>query len=131
MAIGIIVGAAFSGIVNSLVADIIMPPLGLIMGHDFSNLFIVLKQGTAPGPYPSLADAKRAAAITFNYGLFINTIVNFFIVAFSMFLFITYARKLWVKAPPPSAPATKECVYCLSNVPAKATRCPHCTSKLD
>ncbi len=130
MAVGIIIGAAFSGIVNSLVTDIIMPPLGLFLGHDFSNLFIVLKEGTAPGKYASLAEAKRAAAVTFNYGLFINSAVNFLIVSFSMFILIKYIRQLWLKEAAP-APSTKECVYCLSKIPLKATRCPDCTSGLD
>jgi len=133
MAVGIIIGAAFSGIVNSLVTDIIMPPVGLLLGHDFSNLFIVLKEGTVPGRYASLADAKKAAAVTFNYGMFINATVNFLIVSFSMFLLIKYIRRIWFhEAPAPApAPTVKECVYCLTQIPLKATRCPNCTSKLD
>ncbi|MBZ0221021.1 MAG: large conductance mechanosensitive channel protein MscL [Candidatus Methylomirabilis sp.] len=128
MAVGIIIGVAFSGIVNSLVADILMPPMGLLVGYDFSNLFITLKSGTVVGPYPTLAEAKMAAAVTLNYGMFINTVVNFLIVAFSMFLLIKGVKSLWVEAPPPPPPATKECSYCFSVVPLKATRCPNCTS---
>lgn len=128
MAVGVIIGVAFSGIVNSLVADILMPPMGLLVGYDFSNLFITLKSGTFAGPYPTLAEAKKAAAVTLNYGAFINTVVNFLIVAFSMFLLIKGVRSLWIEAPPPPPPATKECSYCFSVVPLKATRCPHCTS---
>lgn len=131
MAVGIIVGAAFGGIVNSLVTDVLMPPVGLLVGYDFSNLFMVLKEGTAPGKYASLAEARRAAAVTLNYGLFINTVVNFIIVAFSMFLLIKNIKRLWAKEPAPAAPMTKECAFCLSSVNIKATRCPHCTSKLD
>jgi large conductance mechanosensitive channel len=128
MAVGVIIGVAFSGIVNSLVADMLMPPMGLLVGYDFSNLFMTLKSGTVAGPYPTLAEAKKAAAVTLNYGAFINTVVNFLIVAFSMFLLIKGVKSLWVEAPPPSPQATKECAYCLSVVPLKATRCPHCTS---
>jgi large conductance mechanosensitive channel len=133
MAVGIIIGAAFSGIVSSLVADIIMPPVGLFLGHDFSNLFIVLKEGAVPGKYASLADAKKAAAVTFNYGMFINATVNFLIVSFSMFVLIKYIRRIWFHEAPAAAPAptVKDCVYCLTKIPLQATRCPNCTSKLD
>jgi len=132
MAVGIIIGAAFGGIVTSFVSDIIMPPIGLILGNvDFSNFYIVLKQGAVPGPYPSLAEAKKAGAVSFGYGPFINTVINFLILAFVIFLFIRSINKLRRKeeAPPP-APATKECNYCFSAIPIKATRCPHCTSEL-
>jgi large conductance mechanosensitive channel len=132
MAVGIIIGAAFGTIVQSLVSDVIMPPIGLLLGHvDFSNLFLVLKEGATAGPYPSLADAKKAGAVTINYGLFVNTIISFLIVAFVVFLLIRSINKLKRKeeiAPP--APTTKECSYCFSIVPLKATRCPHCTSEL-
>lgn len=130
MAVGIIIGVAFSSIVNSLVADMLMPPLGLLVGYDFSNLFITLKQGAQAGPYATLADAKKAAAVTLNYGMFINTVVNFIIVAFSMFMLISGMKKLWVEPPPPPAPPSKECPYCASMVAEKATRCPHCTSAM-
>ena len=133
MAVGIIIGAAFGGIVQSLVADVLMPPLGLLLGRgDFSNLFIVLKSGTPAGPYVSLAAAKTAGAVTVNAGVFVNTVINFLIVAFAVFLLIRSLNRLKRKAeaPPPPAPATKECPYCVSAVPVKATRCPHCTSDL-
>jgi large conductance mechanosensitive channel len=131
MAVGIIIGVAFSGIISSLVADMLMPPLGLLVGYDFSNLFVTLKQGAAAGPYATLADAKKAAAVTLNYGVFINAVVNFLIVAFSMFLLISAVKRLWVEPPaPPAPPTTKECAFCFSAVPVKATRCPHCTSSI-
>ena len=133
MAVGIIIGAAFGTIVNSLVSDVLMPPVGLLMGYDFSNLFITLKEGAAAsGQYATLAEAKKAGAVTLNYGLFVNTIVNFLIVAFSMFILIRSIGRVWVKEEaPPKPPETKECAYCFSAVPLKATRCPHCTSTLD
>jgi large conductance mechanosensitive channel len=131
MAVGIIIGVAFSGIISSLVADMLMPPLWLLVGYDFSNLFVTLKQGAAAGPYATLADAKKAAAVTLNYGVFINAVVNFLIVAFSMFLLISAVKRLWVEPPaPPAPPTTKECAFCFSAVPVKATRCPHCTSSI-
>jgi len=133
MAVGIIIGAAFGTIVNSVVADIIMPPIGLLLGNiDFSNLFVVLKQGTkAAGPYESLATAKAAGAVSINYGFFINTVISFLIVAFAVFLLIRGINQLKrQEAAPPPVPTTKDCPYCLSTVPIKATRCGHCTSEL-
>ena len=133
MAVGIIIGAAFGTIVNSLVADVIMPPIGLLLGNiDFSNLFFVLKQGTkAAAPYESLAAAKAAGAVSINYGFFINTVISFLIVAFAVFLLIRGINQLKRKEEaPPAVPTTKECPYCLSTVPIKATRCGHCTSEL-
>ncbi len=132
MAVGIIIGAAFGTIVNSLVADVLMPPIGLLLGKvDFSNLFIVLKGGAAAGPYASLADARKAGAVTINYGMFANTIISFLIVAFAIFILISNINKLKRKEEsPPTVPATKECPYCMSAIPIKATRCPHCTSEL-
>jgi len=132
MAVGIIIGAAFGTIVNSLVADIIMPPIGLILGKvDFSSLFIVLKEGKVIGPYESLATAKAAGAVTVNYGAFINTIVSFLIVAFAVFLLIRNINRLREeKEAPPAAPTTKECPFCFSVIPLKATRCAHCTSEI-
>jgi large conductance mechanosensitive channel len=133
MAVGIIIGAAFGTIVNSLVADVIMPPIGLLLGNiDFSNLFVVIKEGAkAPAPYESLAAAKAAGATSINYGVFINTIITFLIVAFAVFLMIRGMNKLkrQQEAPPP-VPTTKECIYCFSTIPIKATRCPNCTSEL-
>jgi large conductance mechanosensitive channel len=132
MAVGIIIGAAFGTIVNSLVADIITPPIGLLLGRvDFTNLFIVLKEGATAGPYASLADAKKAGAVTVNYGVFANAIVSFVIVAFAVFLLIRSINKLKrQEEAPPAEPTTKECPYCLSTIPLKATRCAHCTSEL-
>jgi len=132
MAVGIIIGAAFGTIVNSLVADVIMPPIGMLLGNiDFANLFAVLKEGKVAAPYASLAAAKEAGAVTINYGFFINTIITFLIVAFAVFLLIRNVNKLVKKQEvPPPVPTTKECPYCLSTIPIKATRCGHCTSEL-
>jgi large conductance mechanosensitive channel len=135
MAVGIIIGAAFGTIVKSLVADVIMPPIGLLLGNvDFSNLFMVLKEGAeAAAPYATLADATAAGAVTINYGTFINTIISFIIVAFAVFMLIRNVNKLKRKeevAPAP-APTTKDCPYCLSSVAIKATKCPFCTSTLE
>ena len=132
MAVGIIIGAAFGSIVKSLVADIIMPPVGLILGNvDFSNLFAVLKEGKIAGPYGSLAAAKAAGAVTLNYGIFINTIISFLIVAFSVFLLIRSINTLKrQQEAAPAAPTTKECPFCLSVIPLKAVRCGQCTSEL-
>jgi large conductance mechanosensitive channel len=132
MAIGIVIGAAFGAIISSLVADVIMPPIGLLLGKvDFSNLFVVLKSGTMPGPYGSLAAAKQAGAVTLNIGVFINTIISFLIIAFSVFLVIRSINRLTRKAEAAApAPATKECPFCFSVIPVKATRCPSCTSQL-
>jgi len=132
MAVGIIIGAAFGTIVKSLVADVIMPPIGLLLGNvDFSNLFIVLKSGAEAGPYLTLADANAAGAVTLNYGAFINTIISFVIVAFAVFILIRNINRLKKKEEAPAAePTTKECAFCLSTIPIKATRCPHCTSDL-
>ena len=132
MAVGIIIGAAFGTIVTSLVKDIIMPPIGLLLGGvDFSNLFLVLKQGTPPSPYGNLAAAQAAGAVTLNVGQFINTVISFLIVAFSVFLVIRAINKLKREEPAPAAaPTTKDCPYCLSNIPLKATKCAHCASSL-
>jgi large conductance mechanosensitive channel len=132
MAVGIIIGAAFGTIVTSLVNDVIMPPIGLLLGGvDFSDLFILLKAGSPAAPYASLADAQAAGAVTINYGVFINAVISFLIVAFVIFLLIRSINRLRreEEAPPPE-PTTKECPYCLSTIPIKATRCAHCTSEL-
>lgn len=128
LAVGLIIGAAFGKIVTSFVSDILMPPLGLLLGHvDFSNLFINL----SAKHYESLAEAKAAGAATLNYGLFINTLLDFIIVAFAVFLLVRQVNRLTRKpAPAPAAPTTKECPYCVSSIPLKATRCPNCTSQL-
>lgn len=132
MAVGIIIGAAFGTIVSSLVSDVIMPPIGLLLGNvDFSNLFIVLKEGTTAAPYASIAAAKEAGAVTLNYGAFINTVVSFLIVAFAIFLLIRSINRLKKKEEAPeAAPSTKECPYCFSGISIKATRCAHCTAEL-
>jgi large conductance mechanosensitive channel len=133
MAIGIIIGAAFGTIVKSLVSDVIMPPIGLLLGNvDFSSLFILLKSGAkVAGPYASLADAQAAGAVTLNYGIFINSVVSFLIIAFSVFLvvksFNQFKRK---KEVPAAAPTTKSCPYCYTVIPIQATKCPACTSGL-
>lgn len=130
MAVGIIIGAAFGAIVKSLVDDVLMPPIGMVLGNvDFSDLYVVLKDGVAAGPYASLAEARKAGAVTINYGVFFNSVVSFLIVAFSVFLLVRSINKLKREAPS-AAPATKECLYCLSTVALKATRCPQCTSEL-
>jgi large conductance mechanosensitive channel len=133
MAVGIIIGAAFGTIVKSLVSDILMPPIGLLLGNvDFSNLFIVLKEGAAvAGPYATLANANSAGAVTLNYGMFINTIISFVIVAFAIFMVIKNINRLKKKEEAKAAaPTTKECPFCFSSVPLKAIKCPHCTSDL-
>jgi large conductance mechanosensitive channel len=133
MAVGIIIGAAFGKIVSSIVEDVIMPPIGLLLGNvDFSNLFVILREGAkAPGPYASVAAAKAAGATTLNYGIFINSIVSFAIVAWVIFLLIKAINELKRKeAAPPSEPTTKDCPHCFSKVAIKATRCPACTSEL-
>ena len=125
MAVGIIIGAAFGTIVASLVNDVIMPPIGLLLGNvDFSNIFAVLKEGKVAGPYASVASAKAAGAVTLNVGLFINTIINFVIVAFAIFLLIRSINRL--KRQEEAAPTTRDCPYCLTSIPIKATRCAHC-----
>ncbi len=129
MAVGIIIGAAFGGIVQSLVADIVMPPIGLLLGKvDFANLFVVIREGATPGPYLSVAEAQEAGAVTINYGLFANQLVGFVIVAFAVFLIVRQVNRMKREAPP--AATTRECPYCLSRIALAATRCAHCTSKL-
>jgi large conductance mechanosensitive channel len=132
MAVGIIIGAAFGTIVKSLVADVIMPPIGMLLGNvDFSNLFVVLKEGAAAGPYLALADAQKAGAVTINYGMFINTIISFIIVAFAVFLLVRYLNKLQrEEEAPPEEPTTKECPKCFSTISIDASRCAFCTSEL-
>lgn len=126
LAVAVIIGAAFGKIIASLVDDIIMPPIGLALGNvDFANLFINL----SGQDYPSVAAAKAAGAATLNYGIFLNTIFNFLIIAFVIFLLIRSYSKMEKPKPAP-APTTKDCPYCLSAVPIKATRCAHCTSEL-
>lgn len=140
MAVGIIIGAAFTKIVNSLVSDIIMPPLGILLGNvDFSQWYVVLKHpaGTE-AHYASLEAAQAAGATTLNIGLFINSIISFIIVAFAIFILIKFLNKLQTesdklsgKTKEEEAPTTKECPYCFETIPIKAVRCPECTSYLD
>jgi len=133
MAIGIIIGGAFGPIVGSMVNDILMPPIGMALGNvDFSSLFILIKEGSkAAAPYASLADAKAAGAVTINYGLFINSVVSFVIVAFCVFLLVrTMNRLKREEAAPPAEPTTRDCPYCYSAIAIKASRCPHCTSEV-
>ena len=133
MAVGIIIGAAFGTIVKSLVADVIMPPIGLLLGNvDFANLFIVLKHGAEVMEYATVADAQAAGAVTLNYGVFINTIISFLIVAFAIFIMVKNINRMKreeAPAPPPPA-TTKECPHCFSTIPIKAVRCPMCTSNI-
>jgi large conductance mechanosensitive channel len=125
MAVGIIVGAAFNGVVKSLVDNVIMPPIGLLVGHvNFSNLFLNLSLAH----YPTLAAAKKAGAPTLDYGIFINTLINFLIVAFAVFLLVREINRLHHQAAPP--PTTKDCPYCATPIPIAAVRCPHCTSEV-
>ncbi len=135
MAVGIVIGAAFGTIIKSLVADVIMPPIGLLLGGvDFSNLFIVLKEGAeGVGSFASLADAKAAGAVTLNYGVFINTIISFIIVAFAIFMVVKAmnAAKKKEEEAPAAAPTTKKCPKCLSEIPIAATRCAFCTSDVE
>jgi large conductance mechanosensitive channel len=135
LAVGIVIGVAFGAIVSSFVKDIIMPPVGLALGNvDFANLFVVLKHGTVAGPYPSLSAAQEAGAVSINYGVFINTIISFIILAAVVFFFVVrpiakmHARQKAAEVAP--APSTKECPFCYTNIPIKATRCPNCTSEL-
>ncbi|HZO80120.1 MAG TPA: large-conductance mechanosensitive channel protein MscL [Candidatus Binataceae bacterium] len=125
MAVGIIVGAAFNGVVKSLVDNVIMPPIGVLLGRvDFSDLFINLSRNQ----YPSLDAAKKAGAATIAYGVFINSVINFIIVAFAVFILVRQINRLYKQAPPP--PTTRDCPYCATAIPIAAVRCPHCTSEL-
>lgn len=132
MAVGIIIGGAFGTIVKSLVSDVMMPPIGLLLGGvDFSDLFITMKEGAVAGPYATLASAQAAGAVTISYGLFINAVISFLIVAFAVFLLIKGLNNLQREKEVPAAePTTRECPHCFSNIAIKATRCPHCTSEL-
>jgi large conductance mechanosensitive channel len=126
LAVGVVIGAAFGKIIGSLVEDVVMPPIGLALGNvDFSNLFVNL----SGKDYPSVAAAKAAGAATLNYGIFFNTILNFIIIAFAVFLVIRSFNKM-KHLEPTSVPTTKDCPHCLSAIPIKATRCAHCTSEL-
>jgi large conductance mechanosensitive channel len=130
LAVGVIIGAAFGGIVNSLVKDLLMPPIGLLTGGlDFSNKFLILKDAPGGGAFNTPADAAKAGAVTLNYGNFITLVINFIIVAFCIFLVVKAVNNL--KRPSPTAaPVSKDCPACAMTIPIKATRCPHCTTEL-
>jgi len=132
MAVGIIIGGAFGTIVKSLVTDVIMPPVGLLLGGvDFADLFVTLKEGATAGPYATLAAAKEAGAVTLNAGLFVNSIISFLIVGFAIFMMIKGLNSMQKKEEEaPAVPTEKECPHCFTSIPIKATRCPHCTSEL-
>ena len=131
LAVAVIIGAAFTKVVNSLVDDVIMPPIGLLLGRvDFANLFLVLKEGAkAAGPYATLADAKAAGAVTLNYGMFITTIVTFLIVGFVVYLMVRSITRLGPKKAAPET-TTKDCPFCLSKIPLNAIKCAYCGSEL-
>lgn len=129
MAVGIIIGGAFGTIVQSMVADVLMPPIGLLLGGvDFSNLFLVLKGGQEGAAYASVAQAQAAGAVTVNYGIFLNKVISFLIVAFAVFMLIKGINSL--RREEPASPTARECPYCLSSIALQATRCPHCTSEI-
>lgn len=133
MAVGIIIGGAFSSIAKSLVNDIIMPPLGLILSDaDFTSFYILLSAGDPPPPYASLAAAQKAGAVTLNYGLFLNSVLSFLVVAWATFFLVRSINRIRRKQEeaPPKAPTTKACSYCQTTIPIAATRCPNCTSQL-
>lgn len=135
MAVGIVIGASFGGIVKSLVDDVLMPPIGLLLGRvDFTNLYLTLREGATPGPYAALAEAKKAGAVTLNLGLFANTVINFVIVGLAIFLVVRSVNRLrdMNKAKEPeAAPTMRDCPFCASSISVKAVRCPHCTSALE
>ena len=128
LAIGVIIGGAFVKIIASLVSDVLMPPIGMLLGKvDFNNLFINMSGGS----YASLGDAQKAGAATLNYGLFINNVINFLIIALVIFIIIKQVNRFTKPALAPATPTTKECPFCYSNIPVKATRCPNCTSQFN
>ena len=133
LAVGVIIGGAFGTVVKSLVNDVLMPPIGLLLGGvDFTGLLLVLKQGDPGKPYATLADAQAAGAVTINYGLFVNNVISLVIIGFAVFLIVRGINRLQQPNPaPPAAPTTKTCPFCQSTIPIKATRCPQCTSQLE
>jgi large conductance mechanosensitive channel len=131
MAVGIIIGASFGSIVKSLVDDMIMPPIGLVLGNvDFSNLYLTLKHGSVAGPFVSLAEAKKVGAVTINYGIFLNSVISFLIVAFAVFMLVRAMNKLQRSQEVAALPQTKTCPQCFSQIHLQAKRCPNCTSTL-
>jgi large conductance mechanosensitive channel len=133
LSVGVIIGGAFGAVVKSLVNDVVMPPIGLLLGRvDFANLFIILKMGDPGGPYATLVDAQAAGAVSINYGMFLNTIVSLLITGLAVFFLVKGINRMRREKPAPAAPpTTKDCPYCLSKIPIKATRCPNCTSQLE
>ena len=130
MAVGIIIGAAFGTVVKSLVEDVIMPPIGLLLGNvDFSNLFLVIKEGAAAAPYASLKAAEEGGAVTLNFGVFFNNIISLLIVGFAVFILVKNINRLQ-KEEPEEAPTTQNCPFCKSEIALEAVRCPHCTSEI-
>ncbi|HUU54869.1 MAG TPA: large-conductance mechanosensitive channel protein MscL [Armatimonadota bacterium] len=131
MAVGIIIGVAFGAVIKSLVDNVLMPPIGLLLGDvDFSNLLVVLKAGAPAGPYATLAEAQEAGAVAISYGVFVNAIVSFVIVAFAVFMVVRRVNRL-KREEPPAEPTTRECPRCLSSISVKATRCAFCTSEVE
>jgi large conductance mechanosensitive channel len=131
LAVGVIIGAAFTSVVNALVNDILMPPLGLVIGGaDFKNLFFVLRRGAAPGPYQTVEAAKEAGAVTINIGLFLNAVLGFLLVAFAVFLLVRFINRVRRTETAPPPPETRKCPYCVSDIPLAAVRCPQCTSEV-
>jgi large conductance mechanosensitive channel len=132
LAVAVVIGAAFGAVVASLVKDVVMPPIGLVLGKvDFSNLFLVLRGGSATGPYASLPEATRVGAVTLNYGVFITTIINFFLIGFAVFMMVRVLNRVRrEKEVAEDKPELKGCAYCFTRMPAKATGCPNCTSEL-
>ena len=133
LAVGVIMGGVFNAVVKSFVGDILMPPIGLLLGRvDFANLFILLKAGDPVGPYATLVDAQAAGAVTMNYGTFINTIISLIITGLAVFLMVRGVNRLHKEKPaPPAEPTTKKCPFCATEIPISATRCPNCTSELE
>ncbi len=131
MAVGIIIGAAFTSVVQSLVNDVLMPPIGMLVGDsDFKNLFVTLRRGNPPGPYPSVEAAKAAGAVTINLGVFANAVLSFVLVAFATFLLVRMVNRMRRHEAAPPPPSTHKCPFCATDIPLLATRCPHCTSEL-
>jgi large conductance mechanosensitive channel len=133
LAVGVIMGGAFNTAIKSLVNDVLMPPIGLLLGRvNFANLFWLLKGGDPAGPYATLADAQAAGAVAISYGVFINSVVALLLTGVAVFFVVRGINRLKRQKPaPPAAPTTKPCPYCLSTIPIKATRCPNCTSQLE
>jgi large conductance mechanosensitive channel len=131
MAVGIIIGAAFTTVVKALVDEVIMPPLGLITGRvDFSNRFILLREGSTPAPYETIKAARAAGAIVIGYGQLLNTVISLLLVSFVLFFMVRWVASMRHKEEPPLPPATKPCPFCKSDIHKDATRCPECTSQL-